>query len=211
MQSFCFLHNTPYYEFLIKFSAKIAITQPPLATTAKVGTSINLTCGVETASVLEVYFRWKRNFAPLVQTSRIYTVKKGTRTSVLHIDNLVMTDIGMYTCVAITTGSVGSTDTAEAYLTVVGKFNLTVLLCRVYYIKSCSCIQDCIWAGVYKKSMIQEIQCTWRQTVFCVVFATISENGAHHLGEFLEQSTTIIWNVYSENLRGWIASAQMVV
>ena len=48
----------------------------------------------------------------------------------LHIDSLVMTDIGMYTCVAITTGSVGSTDTAEAYLTVVGKCNLTILFCR---------------------------------------------------------------------------------
>ena len=93
--------------------------------TAKVGTSVNFTCGVETASVLEVYFRWKRNFAPLIQTSRIYMVKQGTRTSVLHISNLVMTDIGMYTCIAITTGSVGSTDTAEAYLTVVGKCQFT--------------------------------------------------------------------------------------
>jgi len=100
--------------------AKVAITRPPQATTAKVGTSVNLTCGVETASVLEVHFRWKRNFTPLIENSRIYTVKRGTRTSVLHIDNLKMTDIGMYTCSAVTTGSVGSRDTAEAYLTVVG-------------------------------------------------------------------------------------------
>ena len=111
-----------YINFSI--SAKVAITRPPQATTAKVGTSVNLTCGVETANVLEVHFRWKRNFTPLIENSRIYTVKRGTRTSVLHIDNLKMTDIGMYTCSAVTTGSVGSRDTAEAYLTVVGEFYL---------------------------------------------------------------------------------------
>lgn len=105
----------------VSILAKIAITRPPQATTAKVGTNVNLTCGVETASVLEVYFQWKRNFSPLSQNHRVYTTKKGTHTSVLHLKNLLMTDIGIYTCIAMTTGSVGSTDTAEAYLTVVGE------------------------------------------------------------------------------------------
>ena len=87
-----------------------------------------MTCGVETASVLEVYFQWKRNFSPLVETRRVYTAKVGTHTSVLHLKNLVMTDIGMYACKAMTTGSVGSIDTAEAYLTVVGEFCLISII-----------------------------------------------------------------------------------
>ena len=116
--------------YSVPILAKIAITRPPQAMTSKVGTNVNLTCGVETASVLEVYFRWKRNFSPLVENSRIYTVREGSRTSVLHIKNLVMTDIGMYTCSAMTTGSVGSTDTAEAYLTVVGECHFIILICQ---------------------------------------------------------------------------------
>ncbi|XP_065067343.1 contactin-3-like isoform X2 [Rhopilema esculentum] len=100
--------------------ARIAITRPPQSATAKVGTSMNLTCGVETANVLEVFFRWEKNFVRLIENTRVYTKKVGTHTSVLHFAALRMTDLGMYKCVAMTTGKIGSTDTAEAYLTVTG-------------------------------------------------------------------------------------------
>ena len=112
-------------------TASIAITQPPRSKTAKVGTSVNLTCGVETAEVLEVFFQWKKNFVKLPESSRVYTRGKGPHTSVLHLNNLMMTDKGIYQCIAMTTGKVGSTDSAEAYLTVTGK------LIQCYFVFDC--------------------------------------------------------------------------
>ena len=82
---------------------------------------MNLTCGVETADVLEVFFKWKKNFVKLPESNRVYTRGKGPHTSVLHLDDLRMIDMGIYQCIAMTTGRVGSTDSAEAYLTVTGE------------------------------------------------------------------------------------------
>ena len=88
---------------------------------AKVGMSVNMTCGVQTADVLEVFFKWEKNYVNLMEDKRVFTTKEGTHTSVLHLKNLRMTDLAVYGCIAMTTGRVGSRDSANAYLTVTGQ------------------------------------------------------------------------------------------
>eukprot|EP00794_Sanderia_malayensis_P006192 gene6192-6907_t len=111
-------HGSTFRTAELFVRAKVAITKPPRAMIAKEGMNVTMSCGIETASALEVIFIWKKNYVKLNEDSRVFTKLRGTLTSVLHLNNLKMTDQGSYKCIAVTT--VGTRDSAMADLTVTG-------------------------------------------------------------------------------------------